>query len=237
MLKRAQQDFNIRKQIIEKKNPVYTPRMDFEKLYFWIELAYNLSGYFPVFKFINEDLYEYDFNKNCCVAYSKGLESTLIHVMWKHLPTIDYFESGFEWTNPIEGAVAIYAASLGYSVCFYGDELDEDGFFITSYSVPYFYYETIPDFALLWKLYSGADFLSPFSLFRKSELFKISLREDVDFVSCFDGRKWCGKCFKCHITHMLYKYNNVKPPFNIKKRIEWSEQQIKEYKVFKKCFG
>lgn len=236
MVKRAKQDYAVRKQLLAKKKKVFIPIMSWSEQFFWEVTARLLVGYTPEFVYTKEPLASYTLDKGACIAYSGGLESSVIRYMWPHLPVVNYGDAPFDWTDPIEGSIAIYAAGLGYQTCFFGSELDDGTLLRDSFSEEsaYYFFETTPKFAELWRSYSRADFLSPFSVVQRSEVFDIALREGVEFNSCFSNSAWCGKCFKCHQVHGLYLSRGIAPPFSIvpfrKVYRSWRKESVRELK-------
>ncbi len=214
MQKRAIQDWRIRKQILDEQKVVIIPKMwDCEKN-FWLNYAEKVCGYKPIFSVNKEEkLDHYKFHNNACLFYSGGLESALIAHQQPELPKIN-IKDHFEWTNPIEGSLAICGAGLGYKVTTYGGELYDGGNFKEEEKLVGWEYELTVEFAREWEKYSDAIFQSPFWLIEKNYLFKVAIREGVTFNSCGSNKGdlsyWCGKCDKCKQIRQYCYANNIK---------------------------
>lgn len=218
---RARQDFAIWKQIIDSNvDEVKIPRMSVAQKFFWTELMrlYNIRlGILEKPLVMGKgELGSYSITKTePLLFYSGGLESSVMRAMFPTIDTLNYFEADvFPWTNPIEPALWILGSGLGYGTIFYGSELKEG------------FNKTIRDYrdfhvylAMLWREYAGVQALSPISFLTKHDLFRIAIRDGIDFYSCFSNdpdKKWCGKCYKCLLVDMLYKIEGKESPIVMK---------------------
>jgi hypothetical protein len=210
---RAYQDWHIRQAIINKVASFVVPEMTIGQLDFWTNYAQKLheGSYTPTLVFDKSTkLSDYIFDKPACLTYSGGLESSLISYMLPSVPKV-VIEDYFPWTDPIEGAVAICGAGLGYNTVLYGGELYDEGNFAEEEKLTGWEYELTADFAMRWTKYSGSFLLSPFWLIEKKYLFDVAMREGVKFNSCFnptEEKPWCGECEKCQqISTYASKFN------------------------------
>lgn len=214
--KRARQDYEIWRQIADSKVEVVgTPKLNATQLNFWKELMEMYDIGKPI-EMTDEPLGSYKISKTePLIFYSGGLESSIMTKMFPTLPTIDYLkENVFGWTNPIEPALWILGSGLGYGTIFYGSELKEGCTKeIHDYRDFHIY------LAMLWREYSeGVQVLSPISLLTKHDLFRIAIRDKVDFYSCFSNdpsKVWCGKCYKCLLIDLLYKLEGLESPIKM----------------------
>jgi hypothetical protein len=232
---RARIDFSIRSKILLGHSVIKIPKGAGSRI-FWS--AYT-DGVKAKTKLV-QDLPRVDayiFDKPAIRMKSSGLESTVIEAMWGNIPSVDYKSNplGFEWTDPIEGALAILGAGLGYGVTIYGDELNEKE--TLKSPVKPFYFETTQEFAHLWNAYAGVHFISPFSAFRKSEVLEVAIRENLEFYSCANSNtSWCGRCYKCYQVAELYTRKGHTPPFDVKEKSkDWPENFIADYEDLMDC--
>lgn len=211
--KRAKQDYAIWGQISSDAKVVTTPKLTFKQELFWKELMRLYKRPKRIHQ-TNEILGEYNITETQpLIFYSGGLESSVIKAMYPTLPAINYLtENLAPWTNPIEPALMICGAGLGYGTIFYGSELAEG------------MNKKVRDFedfhvylAMIWKEYSRCNFLSPVSFLTKHDLFKIAIRDNIPFYSCFSNNSphWCGKCYKCLLIDLMYKMEGIKSPIEM----------------------
>jgi hypothetical protein len=213
---RAKIDFRIRQNVLDGKPHVTVPWMVDEQLDFWKQYAEGMERKCDFTRDGTNSLPIYYLDEPICLAYSGGLESSVLHFAFSYVPTFDFFDHKLPWTDPIEGALGIIGAGMGYMTTMIGAELDSYETYRKIIHDVGFYHELSVDYQERWMKYSGACLLPPMRMFFKDEVFNVAHRENIPFNSCFSRTgKWCGKCYKCLQISNLYLNIRKAPPFEL----------------------
>jgi hypothetical protein len=159
----------------------------------------------------------YQFSRPVVLAYSGGAESQLIITTWPSLDRYTIADTRVEggiFTHPVEGALAIIGAGLGYSTTFFGHEIELDEKVNDPDEEIHKFFESEDEFNRRWLRYSGAQFLSPVRAMTKVEITRRLLDAGIKFYPCLhvkDG--WCGTCAKCVETYYIHHMLGREPPF------------------------
>lgn len=226
--KRAQLDFKIRKEILyawkTKQSRIVIPKIK-RSLWFWKWYAKKvtlLRRGTPTFTLIEDDRFSgiggYRFQKGAILAYSGGAESTLIRNMMTSLDQFTITATAVKdgvFTHPVEGALAIIGAGMGYGATMFGSELEIGEKVNEQEPDRTKYFEAEKEFQWRWKLYSGgAAFLAPLHGMTKVQVVEKLIDAKLEFFSCIWGAKrWCKRCCKCIEIYYIYRMLGKEPPF------------------------
>lgn len=247
---RAEQDLQIRRQILRRQPEVTLPKTSDSVRSFWITFcrtyaeAYGHAPRAVRFRQSNQLLCEYPpATAGTCVLFSGGVESTYVSLRY---PEVTRFTIKSETdVHPRGGEMFIKARARGFKEVLYGGNEknwgERDGCMWDPQSGKWMAtegFEFSEKFRLLWGEQLGLRVVCPTEHLYKDEIIQktYSLSENAYYSlqSCdFQVRGWCGYCDKCLVTGAIIEALRLPRLFKMKPSIYSDEIQrgLKKYRT------